>query len=57
MCCDVCPIQVNNGDTEMARLLIDAGADASVKNPTSGATPRMIAEMLEHAALLRILPC
>lgn len=48
---------VNNGDTEMARLLIDAGADASVKNPTSGATPRIIAEMLEHEALLRILPC
>jgi len=24
----------------MATLLIDAGADASVKNPTSGATPR-----------------
>lgn len=48
---------VNNGDTEMATLLIDAGADASVKNPTSGATPRMIAEMLDHQALLTILPC
>ena len=42
------------GNAGFVRRLLDAGANPAAVNPTSGATPPMIAEIHGHAAVLAV---
>jgi len=47
-------VAVNNEDVDMVALLVKAGADPDIPNPTTGATPRVLAEMLSLKSVLAV---